>query len=85
MQRTPKTCRPDMPIEEAEEALAAYQVHRLPVVDGQGRLVGVLSLHDVARKAAIAGNGTMEREVAVVLGSIGAPRALRALPPSSMH
>jgi CBS domain-containing protein len=85
MHTNPKTCRPEMPIEEAEEALAAYQVYRLPVVDAQGRLVGVLSLRDVARKAAVGRTGTIQRDVAVVLGSIGAPRALRALPPSTMH
>ncbi len=39
----------EAPIERAEELMATAQVHRLPVVGADGRLVGVVSLGDLAR------------------------------------
>lgn len=36
----------------AELAMSEYQLHRLPVVDGMGRLVGILTLNALAREAA---------------------------------
>jgi CBS domain-containing protein len=43
----PSTCTPAMPIEDALELMASKKIRRLPVVDGQGRLVGIVSLSDV--------------------------------------
>lgn len=40
------------PLRSAVEVLRAYHVRRLPVVDDQGRLVGLLSLDDIAREVA---------------------------------
>ncbi|HEY7522333.1 MAG TPA: CBS domain-containing protein [Candidatus Limnocylindrales bacterium] len=37
----------DATIEEAERLLSAYRIHGLPVVDGNGRLVGVISQTDL--------------------------------------
>jgi CBS domain-containing protein len=37
------------PIEAAEKVMQANRVRRLPVVDGDGKLVGLLSLNDLAR------------------------------------
>jgi CBS-domain-containing membrane protein len=45
------TCRPDDELVWAEHLMSQRQVHRLPVVDGCGKLVGVLSLGDLARVA----------------------------------
>jgi CBS domain-containing protein len=45
------TCRPSDTIEAAEVVMAAAQVRRLPVVDDGGRLVGVISLSDIACEA----------------------------------
>ncbi len=45
------TCRDDDPVAVAEETMALHQVRRLPVVDAAGRLVGMLSLDDIAREA----------------------------------
>lgn len=42
----PSTCAPGTPLEEALEIMAAKKVRRLPVVDGQGQLVGIVSLSD---------------------------------------
>ena len=45
------SCRPDDSIAEAERRMGQHQVRRLPVVDREGCLQGVLSLDDVAREA----------------------------------
>ena len=42
------TCFPETPVKEALALMQEKQVRRLPVVNGQGTLVGILSLHDVA-------------------------------------
>jgi CBS domain-containing protein len=38
------------PIEEAERLMQAHQVRRLPVVNGGRRLVGILSVGDLAQR-----------------------------------
>ena len=38
-------------IESAEGLMQAYRIRRLPVVDTDGRLVGIISLNDLARHA----------------------------------
>ena len=45
------TCSPDDSIAEAERRMGQHQVSRLPVVDAQGRLRGLLTLDDIAREA----------------------------------
>jgi CBS domain-containing protein len=45
------SCRPRDPLKVALNVLRANQLHRLPVVDDNEHLVGMLSLADVAREA----------------------------------
>jgi len=45
------TCSPDSTIDTALSLMKEARVRRLPVVDHHGRLVGVLSLNDLARGA----------------------------------
>jgi CBS domain-containing protein len=47
----PIVVRADAPIEEAEDLLEANRVSGLPVVDGSGALVGVISQTDLLRLA----------------------------------
>lgn len=42
------TCSPDDSLEKAEQLMRDHQVRRLPVVDRDGKAVGILSLNDLA-------------------------------------
>jgi CBS domain-containing protein len=45
-----QTCREDDDLEEAAMRMEQAQIRRLPVIDDDGRLVGMLSLGDIATK-----------------------------------
>ena len=47
MTPNPTNCQPAMPIAQALEIMAERKIRRLPVVDAQGRLVGIVSLADI--------------------------------------
>ena len=47
MTPNPTTCAPGTPLAEALEIMAERKIRRLPVVDVQGRLVGIVSLADI--------------------------------------
>jgi len=49
MRRSPITVEPTTPIAEAARLMARQRVHHLLVVDGAGRLIGVVSSFDVVR------------------------------------
>jgi CBS domain-containing protein len=51
MSKTVCTCAAEDTLADAERIMRANQVHRLPVVDAAGRLVGILSLNDLAEAA----------------------------------
>jgi CBS domain-containing protein len=57
MSRTLHTCSADASVAEAERIMRANQIRRLPITDRDGRLVGILSLADIAREAARPGGG----------------------------
>lgn len=67
-------CAPDALIETAMTMMKESRVRRLPVVDNTGKLVGLLSLNDLAReaykqrKSAVPGN--ISADVADALGVI---------------
>lgn len=47
MSRDPITVRPETSLKEAVKILAAHRISGLPVVDGDGKLVGVISESDL--------------------------------------
>jgi CBS domain-containing protein len=51
MSRGVKTVRADAPLRDAARQLARWGIRGAPVVDGEGRCVGVLSVSDLARWA----------------------------------
>ena len=66
-------CRPDDDLQSAMKMMRDRQVRRIPVGDDKGRLVGVLSLNDVAR--AIARKATTKAAAADTLVKICAPHS----------
>ena len=77
------SCRPQDTILEAESIMRAHCVRRLPVVDKDARLVGLVSLNDIAREAKRVGmNGPKDLgldDVALTLGAICERRGQRQL------
>lgn len=51
MSKTVCACQPNDTLADAERIMRANQVHRLPVLDAGARLVGLLSLNDLAQEA----------------------------------
>ena len=49
MSEFPLTCRPDDSIDVCESIMEKQQVRRVPVVDQDGRCIGIVSLADIAR------------------------------------
>ena len=72
------TCAPEDDVAEAIRKMRTHRVRRLAVVDGQGQLMGMLSLKDLAL-AATGGSGVSYEDVAVTLQAVSKPRA-EALP-----
>ena len=75
----PFVCQPEDEVGEALATMAARQVRRLPVVNGEGRLVGIVSISDIAAAAGsgvVGGRGAdwVHRKVAETLQKICAPR-----------
>jgi CBS domain-containing protein len=83
MSRTVHACSPDDSVEAAEKLMRDHQVRRLPVVDEDGHLSGLISLNDLARASAKQlhhkADGLNPVRVASTLASICEPRAVVAI------
>lgn len=76
MSRRITTCCAGDSVSTAEGLMRNHQIRRLPVVDGQERLVGMLSLSDVARYAATTRRQqAVDRELVQTMAAIGEPRS----------
>ena len=83
MSRRLCTCSPDDELGLAEELMRKNQVRRLPVVDAEGTLVGLLSLGDIARyvRQHARGNGNQAQlRLFETFASICEPR-FHSIPP----
>jgi CBS domain-containing protein len=75
MSRIVQVCLPDEPIVDVEERMRRAQIRRMPVTDEERRLLGILSINDIAiackntRK-----NGVTREEVAKTLAGISEHR-----------
>ena len=72
-------CRSDDDIASVERLMQEKQIHRVPVVDAQGRLAGIISLNDIAREASRESETKTPREVGdaevtSTIASVCAPR-----------
>ena len=57
------TIGPEEDLSEALKLMASYQVRRLPVVDEENRLVGIVTQADVAREVKDKDSGQMLQEI----------------------
>ena len=79
MSRELFSCRPDDDLSQAESVMRIRKVRRLPVVDVEGRLLGILSLSDLARVSLAPARGKAQKktlkpaEVGTTLGAISSP------------
>jgi CBS domain-containing protein len=77
MSRKLHSCPPDARLADAERLMRTHQIRRLPVLDGDGRLLGILSLADIVREAERGGSQpgrqVAPEEVAITLGEICEP------------
>jgi CBS domain-containing protein len=77
-----RTIGPAETLADAEAIMRDSQVRRLPVVDAEQRLLGMISLADLARRAD--GNSTLagvtQRDVSETLKRISAPRCSALAP-----
>ncbi|MFN0062504.1 MAG: CBS domain-containing protein [Myxococcaceae bacterium] len=83
MAKEPVLIQPHATIEAAERTMQERRIRRLPVVDEQGLLVGLLALNDIAREARRQhGKRRPEVNAAGVAGTLAAlcePRSTEAL------
>jgi CBS domain-containing protein len=71
-------------VEQAEAAMKSERVRRIPVLDGEGRLVGIVSMNDLARQAQIGSghrNGLSTDGIAQTLAAICEPRVAKSAHP----
>lgn len=77
MSRSVVTCSVSDDLERAHAKLRGHQIHRLPVVDELERIVGVISLNDLARHAVRQrgpGSASEKSAIAETLGLVNTPR-----------
>ena len=70
MSRRLWSCRPQDDVKDAGKVMQAHQVRRLPVVDADGKLLGLLSISDLAR-AAMSSKGARAKKKPVAASDVG--------------
>jgi len=80
MARQVIACSPRDSIQEAEQRMQTARVRRLPVVDDDGRLCGMISLADLARRFDAQSSSPKVQEVGRTLASICQPLDRSAAP-----
>jgi CBS domain-containing protein len=66
-------CHADEPIERCLRQLSRHQIRRLPIVDDDGRLVGIVSQGDLARLAGESPGRGERRAMAEMLAEVSEP------------
>jgi len=76
-------CSPDDEVKDALRIMQQEQLHRLPVLDGEGRLIGILSLNDLVLNAKKGGGKkhVSHSEVMATLKALSEHRTSLAAPP----
>ena len=72
MTKQPVSCRPDDDLETALSAMQRQQVRRIPVVDNNGQLVGIIAQADIATRT------KQPEKTAEVVEEVSRPSTMRA-------
>ena len=62
------------PVEQVEQLMRDNQIRRLPVVDQDGRPIGIVSMNDLARLAARAKKSAVDRDLVKTMAAVCQPR-----------
>jgi len=74
MTKDPACCGPDDSIDRVEAIMSERQVRRVPVIDGKGRIVGIVAQADLARAANGSGSDAVsEHDLANVVECVSQP------------
>jgi CBS domain-containing protein len=73
MSEHPTTCGEDAELREVEALMRGHQIHRVPVVDDDGRMVGIVSINDLVRSSRL----SVEVSSSEVVATIAAVDAAR--------
>ncbi len=68
------TVRPDEDVRAAHQAMREHQVRRLPVVDAEGKPVGIIALNDIARRLGTGRSAIPADDIAQTLRDLCRPR-----------
>ena len=71
--------RADESVDTAEHLMADNQIRRIPVLDTDGQVIGVLSLNDVVRQASCEKSIGVDREFVETLAAVSQPRGSEAV------
>lgn len=50
-------CNSDVDVKEAEDLMCEYQIRRLPVVDNENKIIGIITLGDLAKNNNVSNDG----------------------------
>ncbi|HEY1536889.1 MAG TPA: CBS domain-containing protein [Polyangiaceae bacterium] len=86
MSRSLSVCSPDDPLATVEDLMREQQIRRVPVVDANGVLIGMISLGDIARYLRPRSSQAPASAAQLVdtLAGISEPRARASVPPPGM-
>lgn len=75
MSRTLIAANPDDDIKDVEQLMQQHQIRRIPVVDGDQRIRGIVAFADIARlrSASSKNGGVSEREIATTIHAVSQP------------
>jgi CBS domain-containing protein len=68
-------CHVNDSVEAVERVMQEGRVRRVPILDDDRRVVGIVALNDLARHAARARKGGVDREIVTTLAAICEPRS----------
>lgn len=77
MTRNPVTVTPDLSVVEASEIMKAEKVHRLPVLDKEKNLIGVISEKDILHAAPSAASTLSIHEMAYLLSKLTVKKVMK--------